>query len=533
VQRRVPIAAVIAGAVFALLLVLRFPEPLGLDQSLFAFYGTWIGRGLTLYRDLWDSKPPGIFVLYALAARVAGVAHSAWCLDALAAIAAALLAARLVTVLGGSRAAATTAGIAALFVTSAPVFGGPMLAAQAEPLAAPLLLGAALAARRAGARAALVCGVLVGAAALLKLVALVWLPMAWMWAAPAARRDGRRALAVLGGVALPFVIAALVLAARGALGDAVTATLVYPRAYAAEIASRTNFAAAVARGVERLVRGAPVLLVLAATAGVSAWRARAASGTIPQHVVRALGAWLALAAFGVATQMQMAGYHLFLLVPPLVLLAGFGASYWARALARAWGAARSGQASGASKCIALGLVLAVPVALEAQLWLRHYAPHVARLAGRIGDDTFLAALGGPGPRWREARDIAHRILDASAAANPPHEKTIFVWGLAPAIYALADCRPATRFAFHQTFFVEGAPLATRFPNVLHRRAELVATFERHPPTWVVIVHGDRSGLEPLDSAAELRAFPALATRLERGYRPVGRTQSFELLQRVE
>jgi hypothetical protein len=532
VQRRVPI--VIAAAVFALLLVLRFPEPLGLDQSLFAFYGTWIGRGLTLYRDLWDSKPPGIFVLYALAGRLAGVAHSAWCLDAVATIAAALLAARLVTAVAGSRAAATTAAIAALFVTSAPVFGGPMLAAQAEPLAAPLLLGAALVARRAGTRAALVCGVLVGAAALLKLVALVWLPMAWVWAVPNTRRDGRRTLAVLAGVAVPFAIAALVLAARGALGDAVTATLVYPRAYAAEIASRTNLAAAVGRGVERLARGAPVLLVLAASAGVSAWRMRSPGGTSLRHAVRALGVWLALAAIGVATQMQMAGYHLFLLVPPLVLLAGFGASGWGRAFARAWGAARGGEASGALACIALGLALALPVALEAQLWLRHYAPHVARLSGRLSDDAFLVALGGPGPRWREARDIAHRILNASEAANPPPRRnTIFVWGLAPAVYALADCRPATRFAFHQTFFVDGAPLATRFPDVRRRREELVATFERDPPTWVVIVHGDRSGLEPLDSAAELQGFPALATRLERGYRPVGRTQSFELHQRVD
>src|SRR5262249_19543966 len=40
-----------AALAYGLLQWLRWPEPLALDQSLFALYGRWLGRGLVLYRD--------------------------------------------------------------------------------------------------------------------------------------------------------------------------------------------------------------------------------------------------------------------------------------------------------------------------------------------------------------------------------------------------------------------------------------------------------------------------------------------------
>jgi len=499
---------------------LRLAEPLALDQSLFAFYGSWIGRGLTLYRDLWDSKPPGIFLAYAGADRVAGVAHSAWILDAVASLAAGLLSARFAIALGASRAAALVAASIAGFASSAPAFGGPMLAAQAESLMAPLLVAAALCAHAGGRRAAFACGAVVGAAALLKWSALAWLPMVWILSPASERRDARRALACASGLALPLAAAAAALAARGALADAITATVVYPRAYAAEIASRAPLAPALARGALRLARGLPLVLVWAACAFVLR----------PRIATRPLVAWLALAALTVVVQRQMAGYHLFALVPPLALLAGCGAVSWARATARAWNGARRGAATSGVHLAVLAAVVAAPAAIECAAWWRHYTPHVALRSQRIDTDTFLHRLGGPGPRWIESRTVATAIR---AAHDPSAKDALLVWGLAPAIYAQAGLRPATAYAFHQTFYVEGAPLARRFGDTAARRSALVARFDRDPPRWVVIVHGDRSGLEPQDSAAELIAFPALATRLDAHYRPITRTPSFALLRRLD
>jgi hypothetical protein len=500
---------------------LRLPEPLALDQSLFAFYGSWIGRGLTLYRDLWDSKPPGIFLAYAAADRVAGVAHAAWILDAAASLAASLLSARFAIALGASRAAALVAAGIAGFASSQPVFGGPMLAAQAESLMAPLLVAAALCAHARGRRAAFACGAIVGAAALLKWSALAWLPMVWILSPAGERRDARRALACTIGLALPLAAAAAALAARGALADAVAATVVYPRAYAAEIASRAPLVPALARGALRLGRGLPLVLVWAACAFVLR----------PRIATRPLVAWLALAGLTVVAQRQMAGYHIFALVPPLALLAGCGAVSWAHATARAWNGARHGAATSGVHLAILAAAVAAPAAIECAAWWRHYTPHVALRSQHIDTDTFLQRLGGPGPRWIESRTVAKAIRAASDSSAA--DDALLVWGLAPAIYAQAGLRPATAYAFHQTFYVEGAPLARRFGDTAARRSALVARFDRDPPRWVVIVHGDRSGLEPQDSAAELIAFPALATRLDAHYRSITRTPSFALLRRLD
>ncbi len=524
----------IAVVAFALLQWLRWPEPLGIDQSLFALYGRWMTRGLALYRDLWDSKPPGIFAAYAVAGGLAGATHAAWFLDLIVGVATAILAAKLVadrisraTAGAGSldrdpRIAASAAALCAAFIWSAPVFGGPLVAGQAESCMAPLLLGAAVLATRRGTGTAIACGVLLGTAATLKLVALFALPVAWLYAPPAARRDGRRTIAVAIGIAAPLVVTIVALAARGVLHDAVQAVLVYPRAYAAEIASRSALAGVLARGGTRLFRGIPLALFFAA-AGATAWRSE-------RRVAPTL-IWLGLAAAGVAVQRQVAGYHLLFLMPPLCILAGIGAPRVVHALAAAWRATQARDARGTGALTGLALVIALATAVEARLWIRHYTPHVVHRTGGMDRATFLQRLGGPGPLWAEAETIAASIRATRStdnAANPGRE-SMLVWGLAPSLYLLGDCRPATRYAFHQTFYVLDSPLSLRWPDAVTRRNDLLALIQHDPPRWIVVVRGDRSGLEAQDSAHELQLFPALAQHIDRDYEPRVTTASYTLL----
>jgi hypothetical protein len=531
----------IAVTLFVILQWLRWPEPLGIDQSLFALYGRWVGRGLALYRDLWDSKPPGIFALYAFAGRLAGATHAAWLLDLGVAVATAVLAAKLVlesapaaTAGAGTRVAdrdrriaAAAAALCGAFLWSAPVFGGPLVAGQAESCMAPLLLGAALCASRRGARSAFVCGVLLGAAATLKLVALFAVPVAWLYAPHASRRDERRTVMIAAGIALPLAVAVVALAARGVLYDAIQAVLVYPRAYAAEIASRSTLAGVLARGGTRLLRGIPVGLFFAA-AGALAWRS-------DRRVTPAL-VWLGLAAAGIAVQRQVAGYHLLFLAPPLCILSAAGAPRVVHACGAAWQATQARSLRGTGALTGLVLVLALATAVEARLWVRQYTPHVAHRAGRIDRATFLRRLGGPGPLWAEAEAVAEsiRATRRDATATAPAGTTgesMLVWGLAPSLYLLGDCRPATRYAFHQTFYVPDSPLSWRWPDATARRNELLALMQRDPPRWIAVVRGDRSGLEAQDSAQELRAFPALALQCDRDYEVRAATPSYTLLLR--
>jgi hypothetical protein len=337
-RRIVPLALV--AVAFGALQWLRWPEPPGLDQSLFGFYGSWLGRGLRLYADLWDSKPPGIFLAYAAAARGFGVEHAAWSLDAAAAAAAGVLAYRLARALAldagqgarGASVAGWASGLVAAWLPSAPVFEGPHVAAQPELLMAPLLFAAAFAARASGTQgrarhAALLAGLLLGGATCLKLIGVLLLPILWAVAPAEVRRTRRYTMRVLAGWALPVAVTVVALAAAGTLAEAVQATIAYPRAYAAVIASRMPLVLALEHAGSRLARGLPLLIVLAAWGAVA---------TRPG----ALFMWLGLAAAGVLLQRQAAGYQLYALVPPLVLLAGHGAAACFAAVVRSFTRAR-------------------------------------------------------------------------------------------------------------------------------------------------------------------------------------------------
>jgi Dolichyl-phosphate-mannose-protein mannosyltransferase len=59
------VSIVIAG-------IVKLEFPLGRDQALFLLYAMGLDRGASLYVDLWDFKPPGIFWFYLTAGRLFG-----------------------------------------------------------------------------------------------------------------------------------------------------------------------------------------------------------------------------------------------------------------------------------------------------------------------------------------------------------------------------------------------------------------------------------------------------------------------------
>ena len=64
-------AAVTAAASLLAVLAL-WPIGPGNDQALFLYYARAMREGATLYADLWDNKPPGIFAFYVGAATLFG-----------------------------------------------------------------------------------------------------------------------------------------------------------------------------------------------------------------------------------------------------------------------------------------------------------------------------------------------------------------------------------------------------------------------------------------------------------------------------
>ena len=59
----------IAWAVIAFCSIQILTFSYGRDQGIYAVVGDGVLHGKMPYRDLWDFKPPGIFLVYALAQR--------------------------------------------------------------------------------------------------------------------------------------------------------------------------------------------------------------------------------------------------------------------------------------------------------------------------------------------------------------------------------------------------------------------------------------------------------------------------------
>lgn len=105
----------IAVSIMAAALLLRLPDVgnprLDLDEQMYLLVGDRMWQGLIPYVDVWDRKPIGLFLVYALARAPGGDPYVGYQLLALAAATAtALIAARLARLAGGNGRAALAAG---------------------------------------------------------------------------------------------------------------------------------------------------------------------------------------------------------------------------------------------------------------------------------------------------------------------------------------------------------------------------------------------------------------------------------------
>jgi hypothetical protein len=466
------VAVLVVAVGFVCLQLARAGEPLGLDQGLFATFGRWLRAGWVPYRDIFDSKPP--LHLYTW---VPASAMGPWLFEAFW-----LAATMVLAVLALRRWCCAWAGLVAAVLLFAglwaPGLGGYWTRLQAEELLAPAVLGAAWLALVAveRPRAALWCGVLVGAASLYKVPALVT-GVAWLvlW------RDARRSAWFAAGVVAPWAVAVLWFAAHGALGDFLDAVFLYQRHWIAMIDPPWSD---VVHGFVSTALPALAPLWVAAAAGVIVtWRTDRARATF-------LIAWIASAIVAVVLQRQLAGYHFLLLVPPLAFAGGLAVA----------------DRRGRYALIAVAALLG----LAARDWVRSY-----------GSTSYVQGTYDPRPQAEVATFIA---------AHTRASDGILVWALAPAIYALSDRHPTTRYPFHRLLLTD-SPLALRVPGRAARRAAFLARLAADPPAIIVLGLRDANPFEPQDSIASLVAFPELNAIVSRDYHEVMRNAGFVVLAR--
>ncbi len=482
--------------------ILRVPIadiPLERDEGEYAYIGERWLRGEVPYRDAFDQKPPGVFLVYGAVIRTLGRSVSAihwgaqiWSFGTVAAVWA------LARSAGGNAVGAAAGLLFSLLFTNPGVLGNAANAETFLILPSTLSLLAALRARRSGsARWALAAGVLAGMATLFKQVALT---NALLAAAVAMGLPNQRELPlgaqghaktrssiavrlgwfVVGGALawLPFVAWFVWAGAFREFWDSVAG---YNLGYASSVPLKfylRNF---------RWTFGTILALAwpayLLAALGFAAWIAK------PERRRKAqlFGAWLAASAAGVAIGGYFRDHYYIQALPAVAVLAAMGARALADLAGDRW------------KRATFAIALAAPLYYTVSVSDGYYLPGdvKAKFCEIYSSNSFA---------------ISEEVGLFIAARTKPDDR-IFIFGSEPQILFHADRRSATRYIFVY-------PLMVPTERARQRQAELIREVERASPKVVVTVFARTSFLANRRTATE--AFEA-TWRMLGGYRLVALT----------
>jgi hypothetical protein len=228
-----------------------------------------------------------------------------------------------------------------------------------------------------------------------------------------------------------------------------------------------------------------------------------------------LPTWALVIVLSVAAQGKYFAYHWLPLLPPVGLLAGAGLVFLLERLRRSF-------ADAGGKLISIACLAGLAVLSLAGYWA-HFSRPLRYLLGDLPRDVYLADFTASGRYFSFQADAA---VAAYLQANTQPTDTVFIWGLEPLVYFLADRPPATRFIHNALLLAPWSPPSWR--------DLAVSDLRRSRPKFILVVHNDyqpwATGWDA-DSATYLPNYPALTNLLQQDYRPVGRLEDFDLWQR--
>jgi len=513
--------------------------PIGRDQATYFVIGEGLLRGLRLYRDLWDIKPPGIYVLYSGLGRIFGqVMWSVGLVDILWMLAISYCIFRFTERFLGPPAAAVAVAVNAAWHCA----NGYVDAGQPECFIMLLVFAGyflvshtqqkgELTATTSNWQTArdLLAGVCLGAAFWLKYNALAFLPLLavvpfldWSGLDQQPRRwrllISRRAwLGRVGEIIAGFLI--VVVAVLGYF--LLTGTWASFREGQLQVVPRYAMAPEMNPHFWAAATGSALL-------GLGLWTLAATGASLliaERHDLSHLLPILAAAAMGfvsTASQLRFPPYAFETCYPFLAAVWGYLA--W-KAYQEVNRTAQQRPGQWRAKVLA-GALLAVVAVGPLRAEVKEITERYRDLAWwrRDSADFFARypAVHFVVENLEGQLQVIHALRGLSSRGDG-----LFVWGTAPLIYYLTGLRPPTRFA------VTNHPLISPWAPA-EWREELVQDLQKSPPAFLVVERGDQVpgiSLTNLDSEQFLALYPRLSRFVSCSYDFMAEFRNFVVYRR--
>lgn len=496
----------------------------GRDQAIYATVADGVLRGEMPYRDVWDFKPPGIFLAYAAAFALLGNSMMApRLLEVLGLLLLVLGLRRLGGKLFGSETAGLVGGAVAALIHAQLDFwhsGQPETFGGYATVAA-LVLTVAEPSRHRRVLVWAGIGLCFGLAFLFK-------PPLGGGVIVCAAAVARRTRAD-GGTPRQALLPALVMA-LGALAPllACAAWFALGGAWAEMRWTLGEFTPGYTQ-LSWVGRSAPEMFYFAVEEGIFKLSALLAAGFVAAIVMRPLhgreleGFFLVLGVAsvqlaGVAMQGKFFQYHYAATIPLLAFVSGAG-------LYKLWRRLALGSPSGVVAFLSFVVVVTSmrsPVRdLPEGFWRRSllrlgYLFHTGPLSTReeLDKELYYVADYNLDADRRVAIEVSRRV---------PEDRPIFVWGFEPAIYWMSGAGSSSRFIYN-------VPQRAEWQRDKARR-DLMDDLRKRPPAMVVVQRRDVFPLvtgSPYDSVDSLPDFPELLNWLAAGYEHSTTIEDFEL-----
>lgn len=482
--------------------------PYGGDQGLYHYIGREWVHGRLPYRDTFDVKTPGIYIVHALCVTLFGE-RSIWPIRA-AELACVLGIGVLVAVLADPERQLRGSRGLGVFTSSVLYYGYFDFwdTGQCEIWCVLFCAAALVAARR---QQALLAGLLLGISALFKPPSLIFGPFAAMLLMSSSARSSLVRIALLSiGTVLPLSVLLLYFRAKGAWTELYDVLVVNNRHYVVQgrwVKGAGEFVFALPNRF-RLDGILSIVLVNAnLVLGWLSWR-RGEKASLVKHVA-ALAAFIAVVV-AVGAQLKFCNYHWGLWIGP----GAFSAIVSARQLGNYLRTERP--------ALAVATIIACTFVLSGaapRRWLMEQRAFSAMLSGDRSSNAYHDAFSNipnlPLFSWRDSVALAN-VLQQRASADDE----VAVRGFEPQVYVLSGLRYSGRF-FWTRFLV--------VPEWSYRmedwRNEDAATFNAKPPRFVVAIDG-----RGVDSVDAVETYERLGYRRIDGV-PVFQRSTFVLLER--